>query len=102
MLPTDFRGAFKLLAPRLAAWARAGSSPYVRADQTLEDLPPHLQESVALFLQEQGGSPLTTLLTWNPELAPYRPWLEAYVNRIRSDIFEEATEEEPTDKVSEE
>lgn len=96
-MPTDVRSFLKPFVPTLLQWADAGSDPFIRADQTLEDLnsAPRWRRELGLWLQEQGGSAVTTLAGWYPELGQRREWCEAYLQGLREDLF--GTDDSETD-----
>ena len=93
--PMDLRSALKRFVPALVSWAEAGKDPDVRASLIIDELPTIWVQELDKFLITQGGSAVTTVLGWYPELQPHRTWTAALIEALRPDPDDgEATEVE--------
>lgn len=89
--PMDLRQALGMWVPYLAGWAQQGKAPEARALAVWDELPPLWQTELDEFLEDQGGSAITTILGWYPELAPHRAWLSAFLDALQPEPEEDAT-----------
>lgn len=89
--PMDLRHALAMWVPYLSRWAAEGKDPNARASAVWDQLPPLWQQELDEFLVDQGGSAITTLLGWYPELSPHRAWLAAFLEGLQP--YEEEDDE---------
>jgi len=95
--PVDLRTALGRYVPRLVTLAQQGKDPELWAAVVLEELPTVWVEELDTFLETQGGSAITTVLGWYPQLNPHRAWVARFVEALRP-----APEEEEEGEAEEE
>lgn len=87
--PVDLRSALAHYVPRLVTLAQQGKDPDLWANVVLEELPTVWVEELDTFLETQGGSAITTVLGWYPQLNPHRVWMSRFIEALRPDEDQE-------------
>lgn len=98
--PMNLREALRPWIVYLVQWATARKDPAVRATVIADSLPALWLTELSDFLTEQGGSAITTLLGWYPELEPHRPWLALFLEELRVQLEEGPEEPEELEEAT--